>query len=128
MKHEVFPVLPTAINNAIGVTEQGVRLVFSFRYSIDGRDENLMNELLADDTKLASCGRRNDYVINKVVNAIEKGRLPEAVHKPSVPRGMPTVINIHTQQKVNPSAELITKGFCDDKPNSLKPDSITAGP
>jgi hypothetical protein len=129
MMHEVFPIAPTTINPDTAGTNNGVRLVFSFRYSIDSRDDKLISELMTDDVRLATCGRRNDYTINKVIDAIETGCLPHQVHPIGpTPTNHPACKNGLNPKPINPTEELMKSGLGDDKPPCLQPDSIPADP
>ena len=106
------PNSPTTINPDTAGTHNGVRLVFSFCYSIDSRDEKLMSELLTNDVRMATCGQRNDYTINKVVDSIETGCLlhkvlatspTDAIHPAPKKAELPT--------HINPTKELMESGL-----------------
>ena len=53
LRHQVIPASPSVGKVDEVRNENGVRLVFSFRYSIDNRDKDLMSALLNADEKLS---------------------------------------------------------------------------
>ena len=126
LRHQVVPV---AVSSDLNLEEQGtkngVRLVFSFRYSIDKDDDDLISAILEGDGRLKQGNTRGDYTATGVVDAIEKGCRPhvrgksdnDPVHAPCPPPDGGLGL-------FDPTLELLNQCGGGDKPKRLVQDSI----
>ena len=127
LRHQVIAAAPSIGKIGDDGDDNGVRLVFSFRYSIDHRDHDLMSALIHDDEKLRASGRRGDYNISQVVNALEKGFRPT----PAIDIAFGNSVSHYKSSKkqhskVDPSRLLVDGGIGRDKSSCLPPDTIPA--
>jgi hypothetical protein len=130
LKHQVVPVAMSAsLQGGVDVGKNGVRLVFSFRYSIDDRDEAVQNDIISKDEKLRNGGRRGDYNITGVVDAIENSCFPTPMAGHQVPLFATKPVGEDPDDTaepvlVDPTEILIKKRVGKDKPEQLKTDRI----
>jgi hypothetical protein len=128
LRHQVISATPSIGKIGDESNNNGVRLVFSFRYSIDNRDVDLLSALINDDEKLrGGVGRRGDYTISHVIDALEKGCKPTPAIDPPVGRDTGYAsCPVQPHSPVDPSRLLVDGGIGLDKPNRLVSDAIQA--
>jgi hypothetical protein len=126
LKHQVVPrFATTGLDKDDEGTKNGVRLVFSFRYSIDRDDGDLISALINNDDKLKDDTTRGDYDATGVVDAIEKGCRPQGIGDGSEHlRAVSHRPHVSGEGLVDPSLELVKHFVGKDKPAALQSDSI----
>ena len=127
LRHQVVAATPAVGKVGDDSNNIGVRLVFSFCYSIDNSGRDLKSALINADKNLQESGRRGDYTISHVVDALENG------HKPTPACNVPQYtfvsyarLNNEANLTVDPSQLLVNGGVGQDKPNQLINDRIPA--
>jgi hypothetical protein len=125
LKHQVIAVATSAIlSGRTGGLKNGVRLVFSFRYSIDDRDESVREDIFKNNENLRKGGRRGDYQITGVVDAIENSCSPTPLPNQGVGPDPAVEDGYVVGALVDPTEELLRKGVGQDKPEPLTTDRI----
>jgi hypothetical protein len=125
LRHQVVAATPSVGKVDAEGMDNVVRLVFSFRYSIDNRDHDIMSAVIGDDEKLRNSGRRGDYTVCNILGALETGFKPTPAKDIQVGESVSYASeNSRTGTIIDPSRLLVDGGVGFDKPSRLPSDTI----
>jgi hypothetical protein len=124
LKHQVVSKHScAAANSEEGDTKNGVRLVFSFRYSLDCDDKEIMSDIMNKDERISMQETRGDYTATGIIDAVESGSKPvgNSVFQASIGELSSRFGGV---EMVNPAHELIRCGVGADSPGQIQSDTV----